>query len=49
MLPKKLGKGDHDGLGHMETMPDRRTVKEVFKNIPKGKWSVRKTKKDLVI
>jgi vacuolar-type H+-ATPase subunit E/Vma4 len=31
-------------LGHVERMPEERTVKKVFKSIPEGKRSVSKTR-----
>jgi hypothetical protein len=33
-------------LGHVERMPEERTVKEVFKNIPEGKGQLESQERD---
>jgi hypothetical protein len=41
-IMSEIRKGRLRWLGHVERMPEERTVKKVFKNIPEGKKSVGK-------
>ena len=45
ILSHKLGKDNYDWLGHVERMPEERTVKKALKNIPDGIKSVAKPRK----
>jgi hypothetical protein len=36
-IASEIRKGRLQWLGHMERMPEKRTVKKLFKNIPQGK------------
>jgi hypothetical protein len=41
----EIRKGGLRWLGHVESMPEERTVQKVFNSMPEGKRAVRKPKK----